>query len=125
MVFDSEICIQLHEVSLDTPQLNFRALSYVRGDAQDTRPILIEGKILLVTKNCETALRCLRQAGKTTTIWIDAICIDQSNLSERSRQVTLMGEIYRNVEGVVAFLGHDDEESPRFCSGLYSSFRKV
>jgi hypothetical protein len=44
------------------------------------------------------------------TIWVDAICIDQSNPDERSQQVQLMGQIYRNAQRVLVWLGHSDAE---------------
>jgi hypothetical protein len=40
-------------------------------------------------------------------IWADAICINQSDLQERSQQVRLMGNIYRNAERVLIWLGPD------------------
>jgi hypothetical protein len=33
-------------------------------------------------------------------IWIDALCIDQNNLDERSQQVSLMGHIYTQAQTV-------------------------
>lgn len=108
----SQISIELQEVSLDTPQLDFRALSYVWGDATDTTSIDIEGKALHVTRNCDAALRSLRRADKGIRLWIDAICIDQSSIMERSRQVALMGEIYTKAEGIFAFLGQTTLEKP-------------
>ena len=40
-------------------------------------------------------------------IWIDAICIDQSNLIERSEQVALMQHIYAKAAAVLIWLGED------------------
>jgi len=40
-------------------------------------------------------------------MWIDAVCIDQSNISERSHQVMLIREIYTNAETVDIWLGSD------------------
>ena len=40
-------------------------------------------------------------------IWIDAICIDQGNLNERSSQVSLMGDIYFTAVKVIVWLGED------------------
>lgn len=41
--------------------------------------------------------------------WIDAICINQSDLDERSRQVRIMPDIYSRAMGVIVWLGHDRE----------------
>lgn len=42
--------------------------------------------------------------------WIDSICIDQDNISERTSQVKLMGQIYRQAKGTIVWLadGSDD-----------------
>jgi hypothetical protein len=66
---------------------------------------------LEVTVNCHTALMYLRQPQKTRSIWIDAICIDQSNLQERNQQVRIMGDIYAAASSVVTFLGESDRQS--------------
>jgi hypothetical protein len=38
-------------------------------------------------------------------LWIDALCIDQSNIQERKYQVALMGRFYSEAEMVIAWLG--------------------
>jgi hypothetical protein len=43
----------------------------------------------------------------TKSLWIDALCIDQENVSERNHQVQQMGEIYSYAQHVLAWLGHD------------------
>ena len=40
-------------------------------------------------------------------IWIDAICINQSNNEEKSQQVAMMGEIYSGAAEVLVWLGED------------------
>jgi hypothetical protein len=44
-------------------------------------------------------------------MWIDALCIDQSNVQERSHQVTLMSDIYSQAAGVVIYLGENTTDS--------------
>lgn len=38
-------------------------------------------------------------------LWIDAICIDQTDLQERNKQVAQMHDIYTNAESVIVWLG--------------------
>jgi hypothetical protein len=38
-------------------------------------------------------------------LWVDALCIDQENVTERSHQVNLMGTIYKAAARVVVWLG--------------------
>ncbi|KAI9768924.1 MAG: hypothetical protein M1840_004520 [Geoglossum simile] len=42
-------------------------------------------------------------------IWIDAICINQESISERSAQVAIMGQIYRKASVTIMWLGRDDD----------------
>ena len=43
--------------------------------------------------------------------WIDAICIQQSDVSERNHQVRMMGLIYKRAAFVLAWLGMDCEKA--------------
>ncbi|KAF2830838.1 HET-domain-containing protein, partial [Ophiobolus disseminans] len=42
---------------------------------------------------------------KTSRLWIDAICINQSDLLERNHQVAQMRDVYTKAESVIAWLG--------------------
>lgn len=50
-------------------------------------------------------------------LWIDAICIDQANGSERNHQVQLMREIYSKAQRVIVWLG-DTKASGKTMSAL-------
>ncbi|QIW98329.1 hypothetical protein AMS68_003847 [Peltaster fructicola] len=101
--FDSEIEVELFEASLDDHP-PYEALSYTWGARHGTQPIVCNGFRFLVTPNCESAMRHLR---KDRLLWIDSICIDQSNdgLVERDVQVPLMGEIYSKAVSTLCWLG--------------------
>ncbi|KAK0641692.1 heterokaryon incompatibility protein-domain-containing protein [Cercophora newfieldiana] len=43
--------------------------------------------------------------GRSAYFWVDALCIDQKNLMERSHQVNMMGTIYKSAERVLLWLG--------------------
>jgi hypothetical protein len=77
--------------------------------------IWCNGNSLLVTANCEAALRELRDPSETTKLWIDSICIDQTPnaVKERNIQVALMGEIYKCAKRVVVWLGESDVQIRR------------
>lgn len=106
----SKICCSLEAVSLQ-PFPDFEALSYVWGSPLNKKPIEVDGKDLKVTSNLECALQHLRDETPTRTFWIDAICVDQSNLAERSEQVRLMAEIYGGAKQVILWLGCDDTDT--------------
>lgn len=68
--------------------------------------MICNGATLDVFKNLHNALFQLQELGWTSTpIWIDAICINQSDGAEKSAQVNMMGDIFRAAERVVVWLG--------------------
>ncbi|KXJ85436.1 heterokaryon incompatibility, partial [Microdochium bolleyi] len=97
---------------------SYVALSYVWGqsDPQNPRSIYIRkigspgdgiGQIS-ITENGHQALWHIRKKFGPTYIWIDAICINQGDLAERSHQVQWMGDIYSSAQRVYVFLGVGD-----------------
>ncbi|KAF2652629.1 hypothetical protein K491DRAFT_718770 [Lophiostoma macrostomum CBS 122681] len=84
----------------------YHALSYVWGSKEVTRNILLDGHLFQATVNLEGALRHLRhQYEDGLDLWVDALCINQNDLSERTHQVQLMGRIYESCESVLVYLG--------------------
>ena len=49
--------------------------------------------------------------GMRRTLWIDALCINQDDLVERSAQVSIMGSIYSNTSKVLIWLGEESANS--------------
>lgn len=100
-------------------------------------PIICNGAILLGTYNLRAAMRRIRQAvgvakvqlsaagqsmdkgilrtydllADTKYYWVDALCIDQNNLQEKSHQVKDMGEIYKLARMTIIWLGDRDSNS--------------
>ena len=65
---------------------DYVALSYTWQQQAPSVPILVNGRMVLVSENLYPALLHLRKRG-FTTLWIDAICINQRDLPERASQV--------------------------------------
>ncbi|PMD35670.1 HET-domain-containing protein [Hyaloscypha variabilis F] len=84
---------------------HYTALSYVWGDPNRTGSIYIDGHSFTINVTLEAALRDLRDPSRVLRIWADALCIDQSNLTERSSQVSLMAQIYSTAHHTVIHLG--------------------
>ncbi len=125
--FPDAISFSLCIVTLDNAS-PFDALSYTWGDplpiqltdgSEDyhspSHATLCNGQLFLVRWNLLQGLKAIRDlplssGGKTKQrfVWIDAICIDQSNIAERATQVQLMGTLYSRAESVIAWLGPDD-----------------
>ena len=68
--------------------------------------------------NCYYALRQVRLHFPEDPVWIDSICIQQDNLSEKGTQVAMMGEIYERSERVLACLGAHDKTSSLLLKAL-------
>ena len=88
----------------------FEALSYEWGTHMCDKPVLCDGQELQVKTNLGAALKHLRLADESRWMWIDAICINQGNIPERSQQVSMMCDIYARASRVLIWIG--DELAP-------------
>lgn len=95
----------LSVASLGMEHLDFEALSYVWGTEFFGRKIYVNGIPAVVHPNLFGALRHLRHQDRDRRLFVDAVCIDQSNAAEKARQVAQMGEIFRSARRVVVWLG--------------------
>ena len=99
----------LQVVSLeDAP--TYVALSYCWGGKAEDKVLRINGKDIRVTANLESALRHLRATSERLLIWVDAICVNQHDLIEKSAQVAQMHVIYHKAKLTVAWLGDSDDD---------------
>ncbi|KAM0351646.1 hypothetical protein ACHAPU_002656 [Fusarium lateritium] len=83
----------------------YKALSYVWGSQDTPREVRVNGKTMFITESLHDALKHLRQPYEDEVLWVDALCIDQSDIRERGHQVSHMGEIYRKADKVMIWLG--------------------
>jgi hypothetical protein len=104
--FESRIECVIQNASLDRDDLEYEALSYVWGDDSARVPIWVNSRKTKVTINLEQALRHLRAENNSVTIWADALCINQSDLEEKTHQVRMMREIYKKCSKVFVWLGY-------------------
>lgn len=104
---------------LDDPAPRYYAVSYTWGDATWKRYMNIDGRTAGVPQNAEIALRYLHRyalqsdGGASAGVWLDAICIDQSNKTEKADQIWLMGELYSTAQEVLIWLGEDKSSLPQ------------
>lgn len=95
---------KLHVESLETKR-PYKALSYVWGDTKDPAHINVDNTELPVTQNLFVALQHIRDELHPVTIWIDAVCIDQNNASEKIEQIKCMTSIYSASACTIVWLG--------------------
>lgn len=94
---------------IDKPE--YTALSYTWGNDTPLRTILIKGQQFEIITNLHDALTELRQKHKPVRLWIDAICINQKEDSEKNEQVIQMIDIYKAATSVFAWLGCAADDS--------------
>lgn len=120
--FHDPIFCMIAIVDLDKAQ--YAAVSYTwateDGDAMKTGRIHLPDGIIPVTENCEATLRQLRLPSAPRPLWIDAICINQSNVQERNHQVGLMDQIYRSASTVHVCINDPDRRYTECVRGLNS-----
>lgn len=108
---DEPIICKLEHVALGTLNGHYEALSYVWGEPTKDIQITVNEQHFHVTKNLDSALRRLRYRQSERRLWVDAICINQEDLQERSVQVQRMWAIYGLASRVVIDLGEETVHS--------------
>ena len=124
---------------LSEDQPVFDALSYVWGPEQPVEQLIVVPhedtpttraipglsavnplpvSAMSVRQNVAVALRHLRYPDRARVMWVDVVCIDQANLTERGRHVARMGSIYALATRVVAWLGPATADSELAMTAL-------
>jgi len=109
-------CNLIHASLDDKP--DYVALSYTWGDPRDTGIITVGRNSVSVTRNLYSALEHLQYDKTVRVIWVDAICINQSDNEEKSWQVRLMREIYQRATFVSIWIGPADTTSDKVMDFL-------
>ncbi|KAI6088180.1 heterokaryon incompatibility protein-domain-containing protein [Hypoxylon rubiginosum] len=97
--------IECELITENIARADFDALSYVWGISIFPCKIKVNGSDFYVTYNLVSALRKLRRPDRHRVVWIDALCINQSDDVEKSSQVRLMKTIYSKASEVIVWLG--------------------
>ena len=113
---DDDLSFQILHKSFNQKVPSFAALSYFWGNENpEVSPhrVLIGNEFLPITKNLRDALVHVRKRvapksdrlGKTALLWVDAICIDQSDNDEKNIQLGLMSSLYIRASKIFVWLG--------------------
>lgn len=133
--------VRLPQSKVRNTEDDFNALSYVWGSDRQRFEMEVlaagneygisatTGKIPL-TKSLYNALRDLRDCEhiQPKTFWIDQICIDQGNDTERSHQVSQMGKVFQHATSVWTYLGpreDTDDEALDLMTQICEHFESV
>lgn len=85
--------------------IEYEALSYVWGDPAKTESMTLNGVTFGLSANLKDALINLRERDTERTLWVDALCINQDDETEKHREVMRMRAIYYSAKRVVVWLG--------------------
>jgi hypothetical protein len=85
--------------------LRYEAISYCWGNPSGRSPIFCHGRLLLVPRKLEVALRNIHDPKHSKIFWADAICINQSDNMENDSQVQFMRKIFSYAERTLIRLG--------------------
>ncbi|KAJ5638576.1 heterokaryon incompatibility protein-domain-containing protein [Penicillium herquei] len=96
----------------------YEALSYCWESNVRSELVMINGCAFPVTKNLHTALLYLRDHQLERTLWVDAICINQDDVDEKSAQIPLMRSIYAQAGQVIVWLGEDRDGGDKALEGI-------
>ena len=101
----------MQKTNLITP-IKYAALSYCWGDETITTGILVDDVEIQVTVNLENALQHLRKLG-VSRLWVDALCINQTDKQEKGLQIRNMKQIYSKADTTYAWLGNEEIEGTK------------
>lgn len=98
----------------------FEALSYTWGqkvqhqigcDDVEHNGSALCGHYLSIQESAWLALQRLRHETDERILWVDGICIRQTNLAEKNIQVLLMRNIFHKAKSVIVWLGEESLDS--------------
>ncbi|KAI5362148.1 Putative heterokaryon incompatibility [Septoria linicola] len=87
----------------------YETVSYCWGREPGQCFMEIDGQPELVPGSAVRVLRALRHPTRSRVLWIDAICINQCDQTEKSDQVSFMCEIYRHGYNNLIWLGEAEK----------------
>ena len=122
---DDIICCSFeHAILSQEFSTPYETISYVWGDAKLRGSVHLHDQPTDVPLSTETVLRQMRYKDRERILWIDAICINQTDFDERNRQVAMMADIYGMTSTNLIWLGEDDDISIEKANANISSVLK-
>ncbi|KAF7932020.1 uncharacterized protein EAE97_009041 [Botrytis byssoidea] len=106
------------------PFHGYTALCYVWGDPGKRKVIYVDNKTIGITVNLDSALREIRDSLREQHLWIDAICIDQADSPEKSKQVIQMTRVYQIARNTIIYLGESTESSTLLLGAISRAYKQ-
>ncbi|XXH04001.1 hypothetical protein Hte_010410 [Hypoxylon texense] len=107
------------------PTIDYYAISYVWGEPVFSRNLEIrcddDISYLRITPSVDVLLRRLRALGILDCLWIDAVCLNQADETEKAQQIPVMGRIFGEAKGVHIWLGPEDHLTAKLFTFLHEA----
>ncbi|KJK63942.1 Heterokaryon incompatibility protein HET [Aspergillus parasiticus SU-1] len=103
----------------------YEALSYAWGTSSGMEDSLRNGARFRISRTLGQALSGIHAHSGGGWIWVDAICINQTDAEEKVHQVAGMGELYSCADQVLVWLGDAANHSDLACTLLSELTEKI
>lgn len=94
---------------------DYLALSYAWGSDLLSSQVIVDGRYVPITDSLHSALLAVREDPRVSkmqvSVWVDALCINQDDLVERSKEIKTMRNIFGDSMGVFVHLGPASDDS--------------
>ncbi|VBB71410.1 Putative protein of unknown function [Podospora comata] len=115
---------------------DYHAVSYTWGDpvfpeALEVLPNSFSSPteslgVIRITQNLHSALKHLRRRDVPVVLWVDAVCINQSDVTERNSQVSNMPNIYKKASSTIVWLGDESAvDDARLCMSFFENLGRL
>jgi Heterokaryon incompatibility protein (HET) len=114
--------LEINLVERRLGSVNFEALSYVWGNQVTRQRIKCNGQSMYIGSSLLDVFGELARRRSTGLVWADAICINQNDDQEKTRQVCMMRNIYEKAQRVIIWLGKEqagDRRGFELAKGMY------
>ena len=89
----------------------YEAISYAWGEVNVTEPINVNGVSCQIPVNLLAFFRQRQSMLDQRPLWIDALCIDQTNPGDKKAQILHMAKIYNKCTQFTIWLGEESDTS--------------
>ena len=92
---------------------SYETISYVWGTTSEKSGWIVLNSIFVIPICARNAIRRMRLPDQERVLWIDAVCINQLDIQERNRQVTLTELVYSMASANLIYFGEDEGEAAK------------
>jgi heterokaryon incompatibility protein (HET) len=107
----SPLSCSIHPIKLDDNVKVYECISDAWGEPTFSHHLNCgDGSTFKITPSLYSALTRFRDKQRPRLLWVDAVCIYQRDLVEKSQQIPLMDRIFHAASRILVWLGDGDKE---------------